>query len=98
VARLLTAQRGTTTTTPKEAVMNRATVLARYSAVAAAATLLAGLAAAPATARPDPGEPVQIQDSSGYPNCPLSRIGTQFVRCDYLTGAGVPAPAFVPEQ
>jgi hypothetical protein len=78
--------------------MNRTTLLARCFAAAAAATLLAGLTTIPTAARPDPGEPVQIQDSSGYPNCPLTRIGTQLVRCDYLTGAGVPAPAFVPEH
>lgn len=29
--------------------------------------------------------------------CPLERIGVQFVRCDNLTGAGVPAPSYVPE-
>jgi len=29
--------------------------------------------------------------------CPLERIGTQLVRCDYLTGAGVRAPSWVPE-
>ena len=39
--------------------MTRNTLLARCSAAAAAATLLAGLAAAPASARPDPGEPTQ---------------------------------------
>jgi hypothetical protein len=37
--------------------MTRNTLIARCSAAAAAATLLAGLAAAPAMARPDPGEP-----------------------------------------
>jgi hypothetical protein len=30
--------------------------------------------------------------------CFLTRIGTQFVRCDNLTGAGAPAPAWVPES
>ena len=37
--------------------MTRTALLARCSAAAATATLLAGLAAAPAMARPDPGEP-----------------------------------------
>jgi hypothetical protein len=37
--------------------MNRTQLLVRCSAAAAAATLITGLAAAPATARPDPGEP-----------------------------------------
>ncbi len=39
--------------------MTRNTLLARCSAAAAAATLLAGLAAAPAMARPEPGEASQ---------------------------------------
>ena len=29
--------------------------------------------------------------------CPLQRIGTQLVRCDNLTGAGVRAPSWIPE-
>jgi predicted acyltransferase len=53
---------------PKEAAMTRTALLARCSAAAATATLLAGLAAAPAMARPDPGEPTtqqsQVSDGS----------------------------------
>jgi hypothetical protein len=30
------------------------------------------------------------------PNCPLRRIGDQLVRCDNLTGAGIPAPSACP--
>jgi hypothetical protein len=30
------------------------------------------------------------------PNCPLRRVGDHLVRCDNLTGAGVPAPIWVP--
>ena len=75
--------------------MNRTQLLARCSAAAAAATIIAGLAAIPATARPDPGE---ISDRISPPeSCLLTRIGTQLVRCDYLTGGGVPAPVWVPE-
>jgi len=33
-----------------------------------------------------------------YVDCPLERIGTQLVRCDNLTGAGVEAPFWIPEQ
>ena len=33
-----------------------------------------------------------------YADCPLERIGTQLVRCDNLTGAGVEAPFWIPEQ
>jgi hypothetical protein len=76
--------------------MNRTQLLARYAAAAAAATLLAGLAVTSAAARPDPGEPIPIRFSS-YENCPLNRIDTQLVRCDNLTGAGVVAPAYIPE-
>jgi hypothetical protein len=53
--------------------MNRTRLLARWSAAAAAVTLIAGLAATPATARPDPGDPTSTQFSN-YLNCPLKRI------------------------
>ena len=45
-----------------------------------------------ATASP-PSDPSQ----SLVNGCSLERIGTQLVRCDYLTGAGVRAPSWVPE-
>jgi len=77
--------------------MNRTQLLARCTAAAAAATLLAGLGATAAAARPDPGDPIPIRFSSHERNCPLSRVDTQLVRCDNLTGAGVTAPASVPE-
>ena len=76
--------------------MNRTQLLARCSAAAAAATIIAGLAAIPATARPDPGEPAPVRPSTDW-TCPLQRIDTQLVRCDNLTGAGVTAPSWVPE-
>ena len=77
--------------------MTRITVLARWSTAAAAAALLAAFAAAPAAARPDPGPPSTSQFPSNSAECPLSRIGTQLVRCDYLTGGGVTAPVWIPE-
>jgi hypothetical protein len=77
--------------------MNRTQLLGRCSAAAAAATIIVGLAAAPATARPDPGPPPIPDRISCDLNCPLSRIGTQLVRGDNLTGAGVTAPEWVPE-
>jgi hypothetical protein len=76
--------------------MNSTRLLARCAAAAAATTIIAGLAAIPAPARPDPGPPVPDRFSSDD-NCLLSRVGTQYVKCDNLTGAGVPAPAWVPE-
>jgi len=47
--------------------MNRTQLFARCAATAAAGTLITGLAAAPATSRPDPGEPAsqQIQLDDG---------------------------------
>ncbi len=77
--------------------MIRTQLLARCSAAAAAATIIAGLAAIPATARPDSGGPISIRFSMYEQNCQLNRIDTQLVRCDNLTGAGVPAPIGVPE-
>jgi hypothetical protein len=54
--------------------------------------LLAGLASAPA------GATATDDKANSYQYCPLTRIGTQLVRCDNLTGAGVPAPFWIPEQ
>jgi hypothetical protein len=46
-----------------------------------------------ATANPtDPPQTIAFTDG-----CPLQRIGTQLVRCDNLTGAGVRAPSWIPE-
>ncbi len=76
------------------------TTLKNRAAAIAALTLLA-LTSSPSTASarpPDPfdfGSPgVSIHDEE---NCLLQRIGTQFNRCDNLTGNGVPAPAWIPE-
>ncbi|MHC6591289.1 hypothetical protein [Arthrobacter sp. C152] len=60
------------------------------------------LAAALATLVPD-GTPAESSDVTSdapttYVDCPLERIGTQLVRCDNLTGAGVSAPFWIPEQ
>lgn len=38
------------------------------------------------------------ENETSYKNCLLTRIGTQLTRCDNLTGAGVPAPYWIPEQ
>ncbi|MCD9197925.1 hypothetical protein [Aeromicrobium wangtongii] len=54
----------------------------------------------PAAARPDAGVPLRAPATSSVQDslhCPLERVGTQFVRCDNLTGAGVPAHEWVPE-
>ena len=46
-----------------------------------------------ATASP----PDPPQDTFSSRRCPLQRIGTQLIRCDNLTGAGVRAPSWIPE-
>lgn len=65
-----------------------------WAIVVLSAALLAG--GSSAWAQQDPGTPSGpvVPD---YSNCQLKRIGTQFVRCDNLTGNGVPAPSWVPE-
>jgi hypothetical protein len=47
---------------------------------------------ASASPPPDPSRAIAFGN-----DCPLRRIGTQFVRCDNLTGAGVQAPNWIPE-
>jgi len=37
-----------------------------------------------------------VSPASSEGVCPLRRVGDQFVRCDNLTGAGVPAPTWIP--
>ena len=76
--------------------MNRTQLVARCSAAAATATIIAGLAVLPAAARPHAGDPIPVRLSSSADNCLLERIGTQLVRCDNLTGAGVGAAEWIP--
>lgn len=65
-----------------------------------AAVLVALLAASgPAVAKPDPGPSAGAAHLISTPaRCPLSRIDTQLVRCDNLTGAGVEAPRWMPRR
>ncbi|HEY9357882.1 MAG TPA: hypothetical protein VIQ52_16415 [Arthrobacter sp.] len=67
----------------------------RRTGAALALFLLAVIAPAPAGAG-EPAAPADTGVNTGY--CPLTRIGTQLVRCDNLTGADVPAPYWIPEQ
>jgi hypothetical protein len=65
--------------------------------IIAAGAFLATAAAGPASARPEaPPEPIPV--SVHYGQCPLTRIDTQLVRCDELTGAGVAALAWMAGQ
>ena len=54
--------------------------------------LLSGWLPAATASPPDPP-----QGTAFAHGCPLQRIGTQLVRCDNLTGAGVRAPSWIPE-
>jgi hypothetical protein len=60
-----------------------------------AGLLVVGASSLPASARQDLG-PVVVQTVPDEGHCSLARVGTQFVRCDNLTGNGVPAPGWVP--
>jgi hypothetical protein len=72
----------------------------RIATAAAILTMLAGSVAVPAAAYPldpDPAPHRSIAFPDSPRRCPLHRIDRQLVRCDNLTGAGVPAPLFIPE-
>ena len=79
----------------------------RLCLTTALAVASAVLVALPASARPDPGPALERQVTAATTSiapaedegrCPLRRVGTQFVRCDNLTGNGVAAPAWVLER
>jgi hypothetical protein len=73
--------------------------ITRSSALVAAASILLLTTASPvASALPDPGGRVaDVTSVTGGNHCPLMRIGTQLIRCDNLTGAGVSAPLWIPQ-
>jgi hypothetical protein len=76
--------------------MNTTMIRAIHAVTAAAgAGLLVALLSASATASQDRGEAVTSPVSVRSTSCPLERVGTQYVRCDNLTGAGVAAPLWV---
>lgn len=67
------------------------------ASAAALAFLLTGTGAASAIPEPGPARSgSQVVDLQR--DCPLERLGTQLVRCDNLTGAGVIAPPYIPVQ
>lgn len=68
----------------------------RALTAAAAALTIAGLSAAPSTARPDPGlRPASVSSENQRL---LERVAQQYIRCDDLTGNGVPAPDWIPQR
>ncbi|MGH8893761.1 MAG: hypothetical protein ACRDWY_10740 [Actinomycetes bacterium] len=78
----------------------------RWATATAVAVLVTTITVLPASAdRIGPADnPIRHTIAAGSANlvsgndlsCPLRRIGRQLVRCDNLTGAGVPAPLSVP--
>ena len=75
--------------------MNTSTHLRTASAIGAA--ILLASATSPAGASNQAAPRSASISALGAGNCALARVGTQLVRCDNLTGAGVAAPAWVPE-
>jgi hypothetical protein len=86
----------TTTTTTTTTTARSTTARRRRAAVALTTLAVLGLATAPASARQDAGTRSARVGHEG--ECFLERVGTQLVRCDLLTGEGVPAPSWVPER
>lgn len=68
------------------------------ASVLVVAAILTTAVAGPASARPEAPPAAPAVQSPQLGERPLERIGDQFVRGDDLTGAGVPAPAWIPEQ
>jgi hypothetical protein len=62
--------------------------------LALSSLLVLGIGAMPAGAHQRPEQPpAQVDDGT---NCHLQRVGTQYVICGNLTGAGVRAPGWIP--
>lgn len=84
--------------------MNSARKTTRFAGLVFASLAVALAASSPAYARLDPGGPIVDEQTTlstvttDTSTCSLARIGTQLVRCDSLTGAGVEAPSWVPER
>lgn len=71
----------------------------RRTATLAGLLVLVPLTALPAAARQDPGTATRTATGAAVRlSCPLERVGTELVRCDLLTGNGVAAPLYIPEQ
>lgn len=78
----------------KKSVSRIASTLALSAVLVGVGALSAAARPADVHARPSPPPVVAVVVDH---NCPLRRLDRQLVRCDNLTGAGVPAPLFIPE-
>jgi hypothetical protein len=83
----------------KGLTMSVITSAPRWSVVLVGAALVVGgvVAGVPAAAVQDPGVP-SVSVVPRELSCHLTRVGTQLVRCDNLTGLGNPAAPWVPES
>ena len=66
------------------------------TAIITTVALGTGAGVGPAAARQDGGPAAARVGHTG--ECFLTRLGTQYERCDNNTGDGVPAPAWVPRR
>lgn len=76
--------------------MQKHRALSRWMAALAGGALVSFTVVPTAAGRQDDAHLLR-QNAYSLVGCPLERIADQFVRCDNLTGAGVPAPSYVPE-
>lgn len=68
----------------------------RFLALTVSTLLLTGTNAISAAARPDAGDSnTSAAPTAAEHRCSLTRVGVQYVKCDNLTGNGVPAPAWL---
>lgn len=72
-------------------------VLARWIAALAGGALVSFTVVPTAAGQQDDAHLLR-QNAYSVVGCPLERIADQFVRCDNLTGDGVPAPSYVPQS
>ena len=79
-------------------IMNFPHKAPHLACLAAIALALALAGPSPALAKQDPGGAAVVDSATMTTACSLSRIGSQLVHCDSLTGAGVSAPSWVPER
>ena len=74
----------------------------RAATLTITALLLLGLGVPSAAARQEVGPPTATaaaaQPAADGDQCGLRRVAAQLVKCDDLTGNGVPAPAWNPER
>ncbi|WP_392545105.1 hypothetical protein [Oryzobacter telluris] len=89
-------QSQTTTTSITCRVGTGRRVLAGLAVPVLTGLFAVGLGATPAQARDDAGPAATVVGHAGA--CFLERVGDQLVRCDDLTGNGVPAPGYIPER